>query len=131
MPISNVTFHSSHRTVADPSAVVAKSVSPEFDGHLYRWKAGDTLSLIAVKYLRDSTDWKVLYALNHNLYSKRHNKIQEGDLIKIPQDWLPLRANVSYDHTKVEARNQDLQRESYLLKMYGQLKTYKENADDD
>ena len=99
------------------------------EGPMYRWVYGDTLAMLAVKYCRPASDWKILYQLNSELYFKRHNKIQEGDLLKIPPDWFPIQTNISFDRTKIDEGNQDYSRESYLLKMFGQLKSYKEPTD--
>lgn len=87
----------------------------------YSWKLGDCLASIAVKFARDSNDWKILYQLNKKLFDRRHHKILVGDIIYIPNDWLPIKDVRGYDHTKVAERNQDLRRESFLLQMYGYI----------
>lgn len=113
----------------DPSALLIKG--PNELGRLYRWELGDCLASIAVKYQRPFSDWKVLYELNKELYYKRHNLILTGDLIKIPEDWFPLKSTWSFDKTKVEVGNQDYRRESYIKEFYGSIQRYKAGSDSD
>ena len=107
----------------DPSALLIKG--PTDLGRLYRWELGDCLASIAVKYQRPSNDWKALYILNNELFSKRHNLILTGDLIKIPEEWFPLKSMWSYDRAKVEVGNQDYRRESFIKEFYGSINRYK------
>lgn len=99
-------------------------------GPMYRWKLGDCLASIAIMYQRPSSDWKFLYKENESLFFKRFNRILEGDLIKIPEDWLPLKNQPSYDATKIPEGNQNYHRESFIKQFYGNIQRYKETADD-
>jgi hypothetical protein len=114
----------------DPSALLVKG--PQELGRLYRWELGDCLASVALKYQRPSSDWKVLYALNAELFYKRHNRILTGDLIKIPEEWFPLKSTWAFDRTRIEETDrQNYQRESWIKEFYGVLRRYKDDSDAD
>ncbi|MBD2444173.1 LysM peptidoglycan-binding domain-containing protein [Dolichospermum sp. FACHB-1091] len=80
-------------TIPNPTPKVASSPnpSPQITPVLkkppilttYTVKSGDTLSSIAGKFCRKSTDWQLIVAVNPEL-QKRENQLDIGQVLKIP-----------------------------------------------
>jgi hypothetical protein len=57
----------------------------------YTWQAGDCFSTVAIKYRRQVKDYLHLLELNKDLVRKNNYIMRPGDVIKVPEDWFPLR----------------------------------------
>ena len=61
----------------------------------YTWEPGDTMMLIALKYRRPG-QWLELLDLNKRLLMNNQYQMHEGDIIDVPENWLPLPEPVGF-----------------------------------